>query len=59
MPSAIHSADQFSSFFSEKIKTVCLNIPLININPFSVPAKSPLTLNLYRLNQHLLMKLSN
>ena len=34
---AIHSADQFSSFFSDKIKTLRLNLPFININPFSVP----------------------
>ena len=37
----IHSADQFSSFFSDKIKTFRLNLPLIYINPFSVPDKSP------------------
>ena len=37
----LHSADQFSSFFNDKIKTLCLNLPLININPFSVFDKSP------------------
>ena len=39
IPPAIHSADQFSSFLSDKIKTLRLNLPLININPFSVPDK--------------------
>ena len=37
----IHSSDQFSSFCSDKIKTLRLNLPLININPFSVPDKLP------------------
>ena len=41
IPPAIYSADQFSSFFSDKIKTLRLNLPLININPFSVPDKAP------------------
>ena len=41
IPPARHSADQFSSFFSDKIKTLRLNLPLININPFSVPDKLP------------------
>ena len=40
IPPAIHSADQFSSF-SDKIKTLRLNLPLINANHFSVPDKSP------------------
>ena len=30
---SIRSADQFSSFFSDKIKTLPLNLPLINVNP--------------------------
>ena len=41
IPSAKHSAYQFSSFSSDKIKTLRLNLPLININLFSVPDKSP------------------
>ena len=41
IPPVIHSADQFNSFFSDKIKAFRLNLPLININLFSVPDKSP------------------
>ena len=39
-PPAIYSADQFSSFLSDKIKTLRSNLPLIKINLFSVPDKS-------------------
>ena len=48
IPPAIHSADQFSSFFSDKIKTLRLYLPLININPFSVPEKSPPIFSLFQ-----------
>ena len=48
IPLSIHSADQFSSFFSDKIKTIRLNLPLININPFSVPNKSPPIFSLFK-----------
>ena len=48
IPPAIYSANQFSSFFSEKIKTFRLNLPLININPFSVPEKSPLIFSSFK-----------
>ena len=48
IPPAIHSADQFSSFFSDKIKTLRLNLPLININLFSVPDKSPSTFSSFK-----------
>ena len=41
IPPVIHLADQYSSFFSDKIKTLRLNLPLINIKPFSIPDKSP------------------
>ena len=48
IPPAIHSADQFSSFFNDKIKTLRLNLPLININLFSVPDKSPPILSSFK-----------
>ena len=38
---SIHSANRFSSFFSDKIKTLRLNLPLINVNPYSVLDKLP------------------
>ena len=45
---SIHSANQFSSFFSNKIKTLRLNLPLININSYSVPDKLPPTFSLFK-----------
>ena len=41
IPLIINSADQFSSYLSEKIKTLCLNLLLINKNPFSIPDNLP------------------
>ena len=54
---SIHSADQYSSFFSDKIKTLGLNLPLIKVNPYSVPDILPPTFSSFKPAS--LMKLSN
>ena len=45
---SIHSANQFSSVFSGKIKTLRLNLLLINVNPYSVPNKLPPIFSLFK-----------
>ena len=45
---SIHSVHQFSSFFSDKIKTLRLNFPLINVNPYSVLDKLPPTFSSFK-----------
>ena len=39
--SSKHSADQFCTYFVDKIKTLRLKLPLIDLNPLSLPDKSP------------------
>ena len=36
-----NSADQFCSYFIDKIKTLHSKLPLIDLNPLSLPDKSP------------------
>ena len=50
IPPALHSADQFSSFFNDKIKTLHFNLLLFNINPFSVPDKTPPIFSSFKLS---------
>ena len=45
---SIHSAGQFSSFFSDKINTFCLNLSLIKVNPYSAPNKLPPTFSSFK-----------
>ena len=44
----MHSANQFSSFFGEKIETLLLNLSLLNVNPYSTPDKLPSTFSLFK-----------
>ena len=39
--SSKHSADQFCTYFVDKIKTLRSKLPLIDLNPLSLPDKSP------------------
>ena len=39
--SSTHSADQFCTYFVDKIKTLRFKLPLIQLNPLSLPDKSP------------------
>ena len=45
---SIYSANQLSSFFSYKIKTLRLNLQLINVNPYFVPDKLPPTFSSFK-----------
>ena len=45
---SMHSTNQFSSFFSDKIKTFHLNLLLINVNSYSVPDKLPQKFSMYK-----------
>ena len=39
--SSKHSGDQFCTYFVDKIKTLRSKLPLIDLNPLSLPDKSP------------------
>ena len=45
---SVQSANQFSSFFSDKINTLRWNLPLINVNLYSVPNKLPPKFSLFK-----------
>ena len=45
---SIHSANQLSSISTDKIKSIRLNLPLINVNLYSVPNKLPPTFSSFK-----------
>ena len=42
------SVDKFSSFFEDKIKALRSKLPLVDLNPFSIPEKLPSTFLLFQ-----------
>ena len=47
-PPSTLSADQFSSFFVDKIKALCSKLPLVDLNPFTIPERPPPTFLLFQ-----------
>ena len=47
--SSNHSANQFCTYFVDKIKTLRFKLPLIDFNPLSLPDKSPSIFSSFKL----------
>ena len=47
-PPSTLSADQFSSFFVDKIKALRSKLPLVDLNPFTIPERPPPTFSLFQ-----------
>ena len=45
---SVLSADQFSSFFVDKIKALSSKLPLVDLNPFTLPERPPPTFSLFQ-----------
>ena len=57
LPDSKHFADQFCSFFVEKMKTLCSKFLLMDLNPLSLPGHLLLTFSSF--SQRLSIKLNN
>ena len=47
-PPSTLSADQFSSFFVDKIKALRSKLPLVDLNPFTIPERPPPIFSLFQ-----------